>query len=113
MDSFIIKAMVQALKPVLKDGGRAERLLDRFWQDKMALVWDTEDVHTAANEREVALTKQEAVKVLQELHHYHNKQYGIRWEDVTAYIEEYALGRKLTKAEMKRFVNKNILTIQR
>ena len=42
----------------------------------MALVWDVQDVHTAANEREVALTNQEAIKVLQEMHHYHNKQTG-------------------------------------
>jgi len=113
MDSFIIKAMVQALKPTLKNPKRAEEILEKFWQDKIALVWDLQDVHTAANEKEVALTNQEAIKVLQELHHYHNKQLGIRWEDVTAYIEEYALGRKLTKAEINRFVQKNILTIQR
>jgi hypothetical protein len=113
MNEFIIKAMVQALKPVLKDRVRAEKMLDRFWRDKIAIVWDTEDVHTAANEREVALTNQEAIKVLHELHRCHNKQYGLRWEDVTAYIENHALGRKLTKAEVKRFVEKNILTIQR
>jgi hypothetical protein len=51
--------------------------------------------------------------VLRELHHAHNKQYGSRWEDVTAYIEEYALSRKLTKAELNRFVEKNVLTIDR
>ncbi len=45
------------------------------------------------------------------MHHHHNKQYGLRWADFTSYIEEYALGRKLTKPELKRFVEKNILTI--
>ena len=59
----------------------------------------------------MALTDQEAIKVLRELHHHHNKQYGIKWADVASYIEEYALGRKLTKAEVKRFVEKSILTI--
>ena len=113
MDSFIIKAMVQVLKPTLKNPKRAEEILNRFWRDKIALVWDTEDVHTAANEREVALTNQEAIKVLQEMHHYHNKQYGLRWADFTSYIEEYCLGRKLTKTEVKRFVEKNILTVNR
>ncbi len=113
MHQFIIEAMVKALKPTLKSPRRAEEILEKFWADKMALVWDVQDVHTAANEREVALTNLEAVKVLEELHHHHNKQYGIRWEDLTAYIEEYALGRKLTKAELKRFVEKNILTIDR
>ena len=112
MHDKIIEAMVKALNPELKDPVKAKQILKRFWGDKMALVWDVQDVHTAANEREMALTHQEAIKILHELHHHHNKQYGIKWEDVTAYIEEYALGRKLTKVEVKRFVEKNILTIE-
>jgi len=113
MHDYIIGAMVTALKPVLKDPAKAKQILERFWADKMALVWDVQDVHTAANEREVALTNQEAIKVLQELHHYHNKQTGLQWKDVTCYIEEYALGRRLTKHELKRFVEKSVLTINR
>ena len=73
----IIEAMVRKLKPVLNNPVKAKQLLDQFWSDKMALVWEVRDVHTAANEREVALTNKEAIKVLQELHHYHNNQYGI------------------------------------
>ena len=113
MDQFIAKVMVQVLKPALRNPKRAEQILERFWRDKMALVWDVRDVHTAANEREVALTNQEAIKGLRELHHYHNKQCGLKWEDLTAYIQEYALGRKLTKADLKRFVEKNKLIIDR
>jgi hypothetical protein len=113
MDQHIIQAMVRALKPVLSNPDRATHILERLWADKMAIVWDLRDVHTAANEREVALTHQEAIKVLQELHHYHNKQTGLQWKDVTSYIEEYALGRKLTRAELKRFVERNFLTIDR
>ena len=112
MHDYIIEAMVKAMKPTLKNPAQAKHILDRFWSDKMALVWDVQFVHTAANEREVALTNQQAIKVLLELHHYHNKQCGIKWVDLTSYIEEYALGRKLTRAELKRFVEKNILTIE-
>jgi hypothetical protein len=113
MHGYIIHDMVEALKPALKNPAKAKNILERFWTDKMALVWTVQDIHTAANEQEVALTKQEAAKVLQELHHYHNKQAGIQWADVTCYIEENCLGRKLTKAELKRFVEKNLLTINR
>jgi hypothetical protein len=113
MHDYIIEAMVSALKPVLENQVRAKQILEKFWSDKMALVWDVQDVHTAANEREVALTNREAIKVLQEMHHYHDKQTGLQWKDVTCYIEEYALGRKLTKAEVKRFVDKNLLTVDR
>ena len=113
MHHYIIEAMVKALKPVLKNPAKAQQILERFWTDKMALVWDVQDIHTAANEREVALTNQQAIKVLQELHHHHNKQYGLQWKDVTSYIEENCLGRKLTKTELKRFVEKNLLTVNR
>jgi hypothetical protein len=105
--------MVKALKPALKRPGRAEAILQRFWRDRIALVWDVRDVHTAANEREVALTSQEAIEVLQELQRSHDKHLGLRWEDLTSYIKEDVLGRKLTKAEVKRLVQKNILTINR
>ena len=113
MDHYIVDAMVRALKPVLKDQGQVERILERFWSDKIALVWKVADVHRAANEREVALTRTEAIKVLREMHRYHNPQYGVRWEDISAYIEAFGLGRKLTKAEVKRLVEQDILTIQR
>jgi hypothetical protein len=113
MHHYIIEAMVKALKPTLKNPRKAKQILDRFWSDKMALVWDVQDVHTAANEREVALTNKQAIEVLQELHYYHNKQYGLQWKDVTCYIEENALGRKLTRTELKRFVEKNLLTVGR
>ena len=113
MHEYIIEAMVKALKPLLKNPAKAKQILDRFWSDKIALVWNVQDVHTAANEREVALTSKEAMKVLQKMHHYHDKQLGLRWKDVTCYIEEYALGRKLTKAELKRFIEKNVVSIER
>ena len=113
MHDYIIKSLVTALKPTLKNPAKAKQMLDRFWSDKVALVWDVRDVHTAANEREVALTSKEAMKVLQEMRHYHDKQLGLRWKDVTCYIEEYALGRILTRAELNLFVEKNLLTIDR
>jgi hypothetical protein len=56
MHQYIIEAMVQALKPTLKYPDRAQQILERFWSDRMALVWDVRDVHTGANEKEVALT---------------------------------------------------------
>jgi hypothetical protein len=47
MNQEIIKAIVQTLKPVLKDPKRAEQILDRYWRDKIAIVWESRDVHTA------------------------------------------------------------------
>lgn len=47
------------------------------------------------------------------MHHCHDKHCSIKRGDVSCYIQEYALGRKLTKAELKRFVEKNLFTIER
>jgi hypothetical protein len=113
MHRYIIEAMVEALKPALKHPERAQQILERFWSDKMALVWEVRDVHTAANEKDVVLTHTEAIQVLQELHRSHDKLCGIQWRDVTCYIEEYALGRKLIQRERERFREQNRLTIDR
>jgi|ERR1035437_4665589 hypothetical protein len=113
MHDYIIEAMVKALKPVLKNPAKGKQILKRFWSNKMALVWDVRDVHTAANEREFALTNKQARDTLKDLFYHHDKQLGLRWSDLTSHIEEYDLGRKLTRAELKRFVEKNILTINR
>lgn len=111
MHETIINDMVARLKPVLKDSDKAKSILQRYWRTRMALIWMLADVHRAANEREVALTNREAIDVLQQLLHQHNPQYGIKWEDLTTHIEDQALGRKLTKAELNRFVSRDIITI--
>ena len=105
--------MVQRLKPVLKDSSKAKVILKRYWRTRMALVWTIDDVHRVANERDVALTNGEAIDVLQTLLKQHNAQYGIKWEDLTTHIEDRVLGRKLTRAEIKRFVERDILTVQK
>ena len=55
MHDYIITAMVTALRPALRNEVKAQRILEKFWTGKMALVWDTGDVHTAANESEMLL----------------------------------------------------------
>ena len=107
-----IEDMVRKLAPVLKDKAKAEQILERYWSDKIAIVWDTEDVYRAANEREVALTNKEAITILKNLHEHHNPQLGLKWEDITAHIKAYVLGRKLTKREVNQFVQHDKLTIQ-
>ena len=108
-----IKELLRCLGPVVKDRARAERILKRYWTSRMALIWTVNDVHTAANERDRALTKAEAIKLLDEMHQHYNPQYGLKWSDFTCYIEEYELGRPLTQSEITRFVKRNQLTIAR
>jgi hypothetical protein len=113
MHPHIIEEMVRRLRPVLKDRAEALKILNHYWADKMALVWDTASVHQAANELGLALTEGEAKQVLQALHLHYNRFIGLRYGDITAHVTENALGRNLTRREIRQFVRHNRLTIQR
>jgi len=106
-----IDGMLNALRPVIRKKARARKRLERYWSDKIAVVWTIEQIHRAANERELALTNAEALEVLKHLQDLHNPQYGIKWSDIPDFIDEYLLGRKLTKRQVRNFVHRDILTI--
>ena len=109
--TYLIDEILKALQPVFTDRARAKKILERYWRDKIAIVWDVGDVHRAANERELALTEKEAREILAALYQSHNAQHGIKWKDIYGLIEEKCVGRKLTKSELSQFVNKDILTV--
>ena len=110
MHDHFIDQMVRKLKPVLKDPPQARKILGRFWNTRMALVWDIQDIHRAANERKRVLTDTEAAQILQILHQQHNKQLGIRWSDLWDHFDLCLPGRRMSKAELNRFVSKDIIT---
>ena len=105
--------LLTAILQVIKLRQKAEQIVQRYYRDKITIVWKTADVHRAANELRLALTEREAMSVLETLHRQHNRQLGLRWEDLTAHIEAHVLGRKLNKREVSRFVKNDQLTIQR
>jgi hypothetical protein len=113
MHDHNIIEMLDALAPSLKSKRKAEALLRGYWSDKIALIWSTEDVHRAANERETVLTQEEARTILTELHEHHTAQYGLQWKDLYDAIENSGFGRDITKRELSRFVHKDIIAIQR
>jgi hypothetical protein len=113
MDSQHIKGMVHALKPLLKDAQKAQIILERYWRERITIIWTVEDVYRAANEIKVAVTKAEATQILQNLYRQHNRQSGLRWSDLTGIITETVPGRELTRSELKRFIHQDILTIRR
>lgn len=113
MHTNTIEEMLKALRPVIKKKDRALSLLEKYWSDKIALVWTAEDVFRAANERELPVTPEEARQVLNHLLDNHDAQYGLKWQDITDYIDERVLGRAMTKREIHRFVHKDIITINK
>jgi hypothetical protein len=99
--------------PFFKNQNTAKNLMERYWSDKICIIWTTEEVYRAANERGLALTKEEAIQVLKHLQFNYNAQYGIRWSDITDFIEDRVLGRKLNRREIWNFVHKDIITIHK
>ena len=113
MHDHNIIEMLEVLAPALKSKRKAEAVLRNYWSDKIAIIWTTENVHRAANERENVLTEEEARTILTELHEHHNAQYGLQWKDLYDAIENSGFGRDITKEELSRFVHKEILAIQK
>jgi hypothetical protein len=106
-----IDGMVRKLLPVLKNPEQAKVILQRYWRERMALVWEVADVHRAANERGRAVNKGEAAEVLQVLHRQHNPQIGLRWNDLWEHLDLYQPGRALTRSELKHFVERDQITV--
>jgi hypothetical protein len=110
MKQHAINELLDVLKPVLKNRKRAKELLE---SKILVVTWTFDQVYRAANERGLAITKEEAIKVFQHLQFNYNPQYGIKWSDITDFIEDRVLGRKLNRREIWNFVHQDIITIHK
>jgi len=107
----LIDELLKVLKPAIKSRSKAEQGLKKYWADKIALIWTTQQVHRAANEKEIVLTETEARELLNELLENYNPQYGLEWSDVSERVMESGKGRDITKRELHRFIHKGIIAI--
>ena len=110
MDEPYLSDLMRVLQPALKSQKKAKELLDRFWQDKQALIWTTTHVHQAANENKTVLTEDDARSILQRFCHSHDRQYGLDWSDLVEAIRDSGLGRDIRAKEIRKLL-RNILTI--
>jgi len=107
----LITELLRKLAPALKSVSRADALLMDYFDDQIALIWTTADVHRAANENKTVLTEAQARELLRQLHQQHNKQHGLKWEDVVEAIQQCGLGRDIQRRELKRFIHQDVLTV--
>lgn len=111
MDEKHIDAMQVMLRSQLDDTWKARRLLACYWWNRIAFVWTTDDVHLASNERGRAITQQEARSILREFYKRQNWFTPVDWFRLLEVIDEFGLGRKLTKAELNRFLETNLIVV--
>jgi hypothetical protein len=60
--------------------------LQRKFEDKECIVWDTEDVLCRAKEIGIKITKRQARIILSKTIHNHDASLGIRWDSFDDYI---------------------------
>lgn len=108
-----ISGMLKALKPAIKSQRKARQILEKYWQSKIALVWTVDEVHRAANERDLALTAIDARQILQRFFTSHNKQYGLQWSDLIELILDSGLEKNMTRREINAFVNRDVVTVEK
>lgn len=111
-----LKEMVRALRSALKEPAKAQAILERYWQDRKAIIWEIKDVHRAANERGMVFTNNQARQILQKFMDSYSKydpELGINWLRLLEIIDESCLGRKMTHQELKRFLEKDVIATQK
>jgi hypothetical protein len=67
------------------------RILGRYWQDKIAHVWQVEDVLECAYRAEKAITRIDAQTILDQVFENLDSDLGITWQTLGAALENYAL----------------------
>lgn len=92
MYDYMLEEMAEAIaKEFHLDNNEVLRVLSRYWQDKIAHVWQVEDVLEAAHRAEKPITRDDALTILQQVFHGLDSELGITWLTVDVALEEYSL----------------------
>lgn len=65
------------------------RVLSEYWSDKIAHVWQVDDVIDAALRTGIPITAQAANDVLQNVFNHIDSEYGVSWTTLDVALEDY------------------------
>ena len=95
MDLHHIQDMATSLVEagLATDQKQVELVLQKYWEDKVAVVWTTEDVHAAQDDFDEdvcssSITEEQAESILQKAFDKHDAKVGITWESLRFWSEE-------------------------
>jgi hypothetical protein len=92
MDDHVIEEMADAISTELRiPNDDVLRILHHYWQDKIAPVWQVDDLLHAALNAGVPITKDDAIEVLKDLFEGHDAELGITWMTLEVALQEYRL----------------------
>ncbi|HKJ40076.1 MAG TPA: hypothetical protein VJ972_14965 [Anaerolineales bacterium] len=95
MNDYMLEEMAETIaKEMSVDHNDVLRNLHRYWADKIAPVWQADDVLEAALNIGKPITRQDAVQVLKDLFEGHDAELGITWMTLDVALQEYHLNWK-------------------
>lgn len=79
-----IDDMLEALakKSLITDRSEAKKALQEYWEDKIAITWNAEDVIGYAKIHKKVVTEEQARDILQTMLQKHDCEYGITWDTI-------------------------------
>ena len=83
-----LKRMTEVLANagLLDKKANALKVLMDYWDDKIALIWSTEDVISRAKEKGQTISEEEARDILQSVLQHHDCTIGITWDTIDSYL---------------------------
>lgn len=92
MNDHVIEEMADAIAQELHiDHNDVLHVIHRYWEDKIAPVWQVDDLLETALNMGKPITKQDAVEVLKDLFEGHDAELGITWTTLEIALQEYHL----------------------
>lgn len=65
---------------------RIEKALEKYWANRIAIVWGVEDIVDRAKDLGKRISKNKAHEILEEIHHHHDATLGINWDVIDTYL---------------------------
>lgn len=97
MDFHLIQDMATSLieAGLATDQKQVELVLQKYWEDKVAVVWTSVDVHAVQDDfdedkQTSSLSEEQAQSILQRAFDKHDANVGITWEKLRFWSEELA-----------------------
>jgi hypothetical protein len=92
MYDYILEEMADAIsKELCVDNADLLSILGRYWQDKIAHVWQVEDVFESACRAGKPITREDAVELLHEVFDHLDSDLGITWMTLDIALEDYKI----------------------
>jgi hypothetical protein len=95
MNDHVIEEMADAIASELHVPNEdVLRILHRYWQDKIAPLWQVDDLLESALNTGKPITKEDAIEALKDLFEGHDAELGITWTTLEVALQEYHLNFK-------------------